>query len=185
MIDVISKAIIVMRLQLSWIEHPPSKRMVTGSNPVRRAIRQLGIKNRHVMVDVAQLVEPWIVIPVVAGSNPVIHPTLSEKISEHGAVWQRTWFGTRGSQVRILLFRPSIIKFIVTSSIQYQFSISSKIAIFLCFCSAIAWLFQFKHYFHSFIVQCHCYAAGWCVLGCALFLCDCGVLSRCCILNII
>ena len=27
------------------------------------------------MVDVAQLVEPWIVIPVVAGSNPVIHPT--------------------------------------------------------------------------------------------------------------
>ncbi len=26
------------------------------------------------MVDVAQLVEPWIVIPVVAGSNPVIHP---------------------------------------------------------------------------------------------------------------
>ena len=28
------------------------------------------------MVDVAQLVEPWIVIPVVAGSNPVIHPIL-------------------------------------------------------------------------------------------------------------
>ena len=26
------------------------------------------------MVDVAQLVEPRIVIPVVAGSNPVIHP---------------------------------------------------------------------------------------------------------------
>ena len=30
------------------------------------------------MVDVAQLVEPRIVIPVVAGSNPVIHPTLYE-----------------------------------------------------------------------------------------------------------
>lgn len=26
------------------------------------------------MVDVAQLVEPWIVVPVVAGSSPVIHP---------------------------------------------------------------------------------------------------------------
>ena len=27
------------------------------------------------MVDVAQLVEPRIVIPVVVGSNPIIHPT--------------------------------------------------------------------------------------------------------------
>ena len=34
---------------------------------------------RHVviigtMVGVAQLVEPWIVIPVVVGSNPITHP---------------------------------------------------------------------------------------------------------------
>jgi hypothetical protein len=29
------------------------------------------------MVDVAQLVEPRIVIPAVAGSNPVVHPTSS------------------------------------------------------------------------------------------------------------
>lgn len=29
------------------------------------------------MVTVAQLVEPWIVIPVVAGSNPVSHPNFS------------------------------------------------------------------------------------------------------------
>ena len=28
------------------------------------------------MVDVAQLVEPRIVIPAVAGSSPVVHPTL-------------------------------------------------------------------------------------------------------------
>lgn len=28
----------------------------------------------NIMVAIAQLVEPWIVIPVVAGSNPVIHP---------------------------------------------------------------------------------------------------------------
>ena len=29
------------------------------------------------MVDVAQLVEHWLVVPVVAGSSPVIHPTMS------------------------------------------------------------------------------------------------------------
>ena len=29
-----------------------------------------------------------------------------QKISGHSAVWQRTWLGTRGSQVRILLLRP-------------------------------------------------------------------------------
>jgi hypothetical protein len=63
-----------MRLKLSWIEHPPSKRMVTGSNPVRRAIGRLIYRTKFLMVDVAQLVEPRIVIPVVAGSNPVIHP---------------------------------------------------------------------------------------------------------------
>jgi hypothetical protein len=28
------------------------------------------------MVDVAQLVEPRIVIPVVVGSNPIVHPIL-------------------------------------------------------------------------------------------------------------
>ncbi len=50
--------------------------MVTGSNPVRRAIQLVAwYIEPNVMVDVAQLVEPWIVIPVVAGSNPVIHPT--------------------------------------------------------------------------------------------------------------
>ena len=33
------------------------------------------------MVDVAQLVEPRIVIPVVAGSSPVVHPTLCRKVA--------------------------------------------------------------------------------------------------------
>ena len=28
----------------------------------------------EVMVAIAQLVEPWIVIPVVVGSNPISHP---------------------------------------------------------------------------------------------------------------
>lgn len=27
------------------------------------------------MVDVAQLVELWVVVPAVAGSSPVVHPT--------------------------------------------------------------------------------------------------------------
>ena len=30
------------------------------------------------MVGVAQLVEPWIVIPVVVGSSPIIHPNTKE-----------------------------------------------------------------------------------------------------------
>ena len=30
------------------------------------------------MVSVAQLVEPWIVIPVVVGSSPITHPTFDE-----------------------------------------------------------------------------------------------------------
>ena len=29
------------------------------------------------MVAIAQLVEPWIVIPVVVGSNPISHPIFS------------------------------------------------------------------------------------------------------------
>ena len=40
------------------------------------------------MVDVAQLVEPRIVIPAVAGSSPVVHPTFalgaSRVIAEFG-----------------------------------------------------------------------------------------------------
>ena len=32
------------------------------------------------MVDIAQLVEPWIVVPVVAGSIPVVHPTFTKSI---------------------------------------------------------------------------------------------------------
>ena len=34
------------------------------------------------MVDVAQLVEPRIVIPAVAGSNPVVHPTSPSEMNE-------------------------------------------------------------------------------------------------------
>ncbi len=34
-------------------------------------------KGRKVMVSVAQLVEPRIVIPVVVGSSPIVHPSFS------------------------------------------------------------------------------------------------------------
>ena len=34
------------------------------------------------MVDVAQLVEPRIVIPAVAGSSPVVHPTSAQPARE-------------------------------------------------------------------------------------------------------
>ncbi len=34
------------------------------------------------MVDIAQLVEPWIVVPVVAGSTPVVHPMFTKSILE-------------------------------------------------------------------------------------------------------
>lgn len=46
--------------------------MVTGSNPVRRAILRV-IQNK-LMADVAQLVEPRVVISVVVGSSPIIRP---------------------------------------------------------------------------------------------------------------
>jgi hypothetical protein len=36
------------------------------------------------MVDVAQLVEPRIVIPAVAGSSPVVHPTFDVGCEEKG-----------------------------------------------------------------------------------------------------
>ncbi len=34
------------------------------------------------MVAVAQLVEPWIVIPVVVGSSPISHPKFSKVFQE-------------------------------------------------------------------------------------------------------
>ena len=35
------------------------------------------------MVSVAQLVEPWIVIPVVVGSSPIVHPNFKNT----GKIW--------------------------------------------------------------------------------------------------
>ena len=43
------------------------------------------------MVGVAQLVEPWIVIPVVVGSSPIVHPILmrAQSVGSYGCVY---WF---------------------------------------------------------------------------------------------
>jgi hypothetical protein len=38
------------------------------------------------MVDVAQLVEPRIVIPAVAGSSPVVHPTFQRLGQKSGGI---------------------------------------------------------------------------------------------------
>ena len=65
---------------------------VVGSNPTAPTIYSDGrdkdtalsgffislVRAHHMMVDVAQLVEPRIVIPVVVGSSPIIHPNFKE-----------------------------------------------------------------------------------------------------------
>ena len=38
------------------------------------------------MVGVAQLVEPRVVIPVVVGSSPIVHPTFSENVARRGGL---------------------------------------------------------------------------------------------------
>ena len=60
------------------IEHRPSKPGVAGSNPAGRAMSHASSRmNGDTLVDVAQLVEPRIVIPAVVGSSPIVHPILS------------------------------------------------------------------------------------------------------------
>ena len=57
--------------------------MVAGSSPAGCAIRPLGkqVMLYRDMVGVAQLVERWIVIPVVVGSIPIVHPIFYEGAS--------------------------------------------------------------------------------------------------------
>jgi hypothetical protein len=47
-----------------------------------------GVVVKKTVVGVAQLVEPWIVIPAVAGSSPVIHPKLND--TAFPARWKRS-----------------------------------------------------------------------------------------------
>ena len=59
------------------IEHRPSKPRVAGSIPAGRANWREEARIRVSMVDVAQLVEPRVVIPAVVGSSPIVHPNLA------------------------------------------------------------------------------------------------------------
>jgi hypothetical protein len=43
------------------------------------------------MVDVAQLVEPRIVIPAVAGSSPVVHPTFDDGCESSSALLEKVF----------------------------------------------------------------------------------------------
>jgi hypothetical protein len=44
------------------------------------------------MVDVAQLVEPRIVIPAVAGSSPVVHPTPDSRVRGGKSVVEKVYW---------------------------------------------------------------------------------------------
>ena len=60
------------------LPHERDKRCTNRTTPLEYAARDEGMpSSRHqTMVGVAQLVEPWIVIPVVVGSSPIVHPTV-------------------------------------------------------------------------------------------------------------
>ena len=49
------------------------------------------------MVGVAQLVEHWLVVPVVAGSSPVIHPMVSRAVLSSTDVERETVIESRGA----------------------------------------------------------------------------------------
>ena len=72
--------------------HSPRQRnsgcVVQGAHTLERAAERRNEMQRSYrchnlnscsLVGVAQLAEPWIVVPVVAGSNPVIHPDPSSR----------------------------------------------------------------------------------------------------------
>ena len=65
------------RIRFSKERIPPIGARVSGFLEVARMSLEgsFGARPRSV-VTVAQLVEPWTVTPVVAGSNPVSHPTI-------------------------------------------------------------------------------------------------------------
>ena len=71
------------------------------------------------MVDVAQLVEPRIVIPAVAGSSPVVHPTFTSRAS-FGLVF--VWFiGPLAQLVEQLTLNQLVVGSIPTRPTTYPF----------------------------------------------------------------
>lgn len=78
------------------------------------------------MVVVAQLVEPWIVIPVVVGSSPINHPSYCGR----GEIGRRTGFRFQRATVGVRV-SPSaplvILKFSILSIINYLVVLFKKL----------------------------------------------------------
>ena len=66
------------------------------------------------MVDVAQLVEPRIVIPAVAGSSPVVHPTSKSGLRESGGALVDKVFGPLAQLVEQLTLNQLVVGSIPT-----------------------------------------------------------------------
>src|ERR1700683_2707697 len=97
------------------------------------------------MVDVAQLVEPRIVIPAVAGSSPVVHPTFDNGCESSSALLEKV-LGPLAQLVEQLTLnqlgvvsiptRPTISPLPSTSTdVQYCTEIFQKPYINRCFLS--------------------------------------------------
>jgi hypothetical protein len=65
------------------------------------------------MVDVAQLVEPRIVIPAVAGSSPVVHPTFDDGCESRSALLEKV-FGPLAQLVEQLTLNQLVVGSIPT-----------------------------------------------------------------------
>jgi hypothetical protein len=66
------------------------------------------------MVDVAQLVEPRIVIPAVAGSSPVVHPTFRRSGRKSGSALVLKVFGPLAQLVEQLTLNQLVVGSIPT-----------------------------------------------------------------------
>ena len=71
------------------------------------------------MVDVAQLVEPRIVIPAVAGSSPVVHPTFQKVGTKSGSALVLKVFGPLAQLVEQLTLNQLVVGSIPTRPTIY------------------------------------------------------------------
>jgi hypothetical protein len=72
------------------------------------------------MVDVAQLVEPRIVIPAVAGSSPVVHPTFQRLGQKSGGALVLKVFGPLAQLVEQLTLNQLVVGSIPTRPTIYR-----------------------------------------------------------------
>ena len=89
------------------------------------------------MVDVAQLVEPRIVIPAVAGSSPVVHPT-SRRGERIGCSWWNRFIGPLAQLVEQLTLNQLVVGSIPTRPTIYPIALRRPSAA----CSSL----QLEHY---------------------------------------